>query len=62
MEEVPEAVGRMSIGVALDGRLYARVYADEDEQEVRHDYVYDRGEMGVLGGWCVGFGASDGIL
>lgn len=42
--------------MALNCRLYAGVDADEDKQQVWDDYVGNRSEMGIFGGWCVGFG------
>jgi len=40
--------------------LYARIYADEDEQEVGDDGIGEWCQMGIFGGRGVGFGVRGG--
>lgn len=62
MEEFPEEVGRVVIGVACGGGAEARIHADEDADETRAERVGKVvDEMGVFGGGSIARGSTFGL-
>lgn len=59
VEEFPEQIGRVGVGVAGQGGGDAGVEADEEDEEVRAERVGEQREMGVLG-WRGVAGAGPG--
>ncbi len=62
MEEFPEEVGRVVVGVACGGGAQAGVQADEDADETRGERVGEVvDEVGVFAGGSIAGGGTFGL-
>ncbi len=62
MEELPEEVGWVVVGVASGGRAKARIHADEDANEARGERVGKVvDEVGVFAGGSIAGGSTFGF-
>lgn len=62
MEELPEKIGRMVVGVACGGGTEARVHADEDADEARAERVGEVvDKVGIFAGGGIAGGSTFGL-